>query len=135
MSLFIALRGDSEMIPVIFANAFKSENYCCRNSWKCDNYMGSNTEKNPLTNLPKLYKSWSKEVKSDNFGSAIIKWGAIERYPKITKTKKKCFFDNLSSYELIGITCMKTPEFREHKRIPNWLFLLLAYVWLSPYVN
>ena len=35
---------------LLFANAFKSVksvNYCCRNSWKSDNYMGSNTEKKP----------------------------------------------------------------------------------------
>ena len=55
-----------------------------RNSWKSDNYMGSNTEKKPWTNLQNSYKNWSKEIKSDNccyrkVGRAITKWGAIEK--------------------------------------------------------
>ena len=40
----------AKILPLLFANAFKSvkdHNYCCRNSWKSDNYMGSNTEKKP----------------------------------------------------------------------------------------
>ena len=54
-----------------------SDNYC-------DNYMGSNTEKKPWTNLQNLYKNLSKEIKSDNFcyrkgGRAITKWRAIEK--------------------------------------------------------
>ena len=48
--------------------------------------MGSNTEKNPWTNLQNLYKNLSKEIKSNNFcygkvGRAITKWGAIEKSP------------------------------------------------------
>ena len=46
--------------------------------------MESNTEKKPWTNLQNSYKYWSKEIKNDNFcyrkvGSAITKWGAIEK--------------------------------------------------------
>ena len=46
--------------------------------------MGSNTEKKPWTNLQNVYKTLSKEVKSDNFcyrkvGRALTKWGAIEK--------------------------------------------------------
>ena len=63
-----------------------SDNYCCRNSWKSDNYMGSNTEKKPWTNLQNSSKNWSKRIKSDNFcyrkvGRAITKWGAIKKSP------------------------------------------------------
>ena len=46
--------------------------------------MGSNTEKNPWTNLQNSYKSLSKNIKSDNFCKverAITKWGAIEKNP------------------------------------------------------
>ena len=32
-----------------------------------NNYMGSNTEKNPWTNLQNSCKNLSKEIKSDNF--------------------------------------------------------------------
>ena len=51
---------------------------------KGDNYMGSNTEKKPWTNLQNPYRNWSKEIKSDNFcyrkvGRAITKSGAIEK--------------------------------------------------------
>ena len=52
-------------IAILFANAFKSVKE--RNSLKSDNYMGSNTEKKPRTNLQNSYKNWSKEIKSDNF--------------------------------------------------------------------
>ena len=57
-------------------------------SWKSDNYMESNIEKKPWTNLQ---KNLSKEIKSDNFcyrknGRAITKWGAIEKSNKrVTK--------------------------------------------------
>ena len=36
-----------------------------RNSWKSDNYMGSNTENKQLINLQNLYKNISKEIKSE----------------------------------------------------------------------
>ena len=50
-------------------------------SWKSDNYMESNTEKKPWTNLQNSYKNLSKKIKSDNFcyrkvGRAITKWGS-----------------------------------------------------------
>ena len=83
LSLFLAFRRDSKKISVIFANAFKS----CRNSWKSDNFIGSNIEKKPWTNLQNRYKKNSKEkkVKSDNFCHrkvriAITKWGTIVQY-------------------------------------------------------
>ena len=46
--------------------------------------MGSNTEKEPWTNLQKSYKIWSNEIKSDNVcyrkvGRAITKSEAIEK--------------------------------------------------------
>ena len=77
-------------VPLLFANAFKSVNerqlYCCRNSFKSNNYMGSNTEEKPWTNLQNSYKNLSKEIKSVNFcyckvGRAITNWGAIEKSP------------------------------------------------------
>ena len=60
----------------------------CRNSGKSDNYMGSNTEKKPYTNLQNSYKNWSKEITSDNFcyrkvERTINKWGEIEK--RVTK--------------------------------------------------
>ena len=51
---FSLLKAIAIRLPLLFANAFKSvmsDNYCCRNSWKSDNYMGSYTEKKPWTNL------------------------------------------------------------------------------------
>ena len=33
--------------------------------------MGSNTKKKPWTNLQKIYKNWSKGIKSDNFAYVI----------------------------------------------------------------
>ena len=52
--------------------------------------MGRNTEKKPWTNLQKLYKNWSKEIKSAKFcyckvGSAKTKWGAKEKSPILEK--------------------------------------------------
>ena len=72
---FSLLKAIAKRLPLLFANAFKS-----------DNYMGSNTEKKSWTNLQNLYKNWSKEIKSDNFcyrkvGRAITKWGAKEKSP------------------------------------------------------
>ena len=77
-----------------------SRNYCCRISWQSHNYMGSNTEKKPWTNLQNLYKNLSKEIKSDNFcyckvGRPMTKWGAIEKSPILRyyhfKGKQKLF--------------------------------------------
>ena len=87
LSLFLAMKGDSEKITVTSLTplrAKKSDNYC--NSWKSDNYMGSNTEKKPWTNLQNSYKYWSKEIKSNSFcyrkvRRAITKWGSIEKSP------------------------------------------------------
>ena len=42
----IALKGDGDKITITL-RAYKSDKYYCRNSWKSDNYMGSNTEKKP----------------------------------------------------------------------------------------
>ena len=47
---FMALSLKLSLLKAIakrFANAFKSHNYCFRNSWQSDNYMGCNTEKKP----------------------------------------------------------------------------------------
>ena len=72
-------------LPTI-AIAFKSVKE--RQLWKGDNYMGSNTEKKPWTNLQNSYKNWCKEIKSDNFchrkvGRAITKLWAIFKGKKI----------------------------------------------------
>ena len=61
-----------------------SNNYCCCNSWQSDNYMESNIEEKPWTQVQKRYKKLSKEVNSDNFcyrkvGRAISLWVAIEK--------------------------------------------------------
>ena len=43
MSLFVALRGDSRKLLfyllLLFLRARKSDNHCCRNSWKSNSYM------------------------------------------------------------------------------------------------
>ena len=70
---FLLLKAIAIILPLLFANAFKS-----------DNYMGSNIENKPWTNLQNSYKNLSKDIKSDNFcyrkvGRAITKWGAIEK--------------------------------------------------------
>ena len=70
---FSLLKAIAIILPLLFANAFKS-----------DNYMGSNTENKPWTNLQNSYKNLSKDIKSDNFcyrkvGRAITKCGAIEK--------------------------------------------------------
>ena len=44
------LKDDSKKITITFANTFKSikeNNYCCYNSWKIINSIGSNTKKKP----------------------------------------------------------------------------------------
>ena len=55
---FLLLEAIVKRLSLLFANTFKSNNYYYRDSWKCDNYKESNTEKNQLINL----QSW----KSDN---------------------------------------------------------------------
>ena len=83
------LKAIAKRLLLLFANAFKSvkeRQLFCRNSWKSDDYMGSDTEKKPWNNLQNSYKNLSKGIKSDNFcyrkvGRAITKWGAIEKSP------------------------------------------------------
>jgi hypothetical protein len=86
--LLLPSKCEIVIFPILrlLLKARKSDNYRYRNSWKSDNYMGSNIQKKPWTNLQNLYKNWSKEIKSDNFcyrkvGRSITKWGAIEKNP------------------------------------------------------
>ena len=73
-------------IPFVFAIDFKSDkrdNYSYCDSWKSDNYTGSNTEKKLRTKIQIRNSKWSKEVKSNKFcyrnvGRVITIWGAIE---------------------------------------------------------
>ena len=59
--LFVGFLSKVIALPTI-AIAIVVALSCCRNSWKSDNYMGSNTEKKQNS-----YKNLSKEIKSDNF--------------------------------------------------------------------
>ena len=60
------------------------DNYCYCDSWKSDNYTGSNTEKKPRINIQIRFTKWSKEAKSDNLcnskvGRVITIRGAIRK--------------------------------------------------------
>jgi hypothetical protein len=43
----IAKKTRAKRLQLLFANASKSDNYCCRGIWKSDKCMGSNKEKKP----------------------------------------------------------------------------------------
>ena len=73
---FSLLKAIAIRLPLLFANAFKSVKE--RQLLQSDNYMGSNTEMKPWTNLQNLYKNWSKEIKSDNFCYRKV-WRAITK--------------------------------------------------------
>ena len=54
VALISLLKEIAIILPLLLSNAFKSvesDEYCSRNSWKSDNYMGSITEKKLWTNL------------------------------------------------------------------------------------
>ena len=134
--LFLTLNAIAKRLQLLFANDFKSDNYCYRNSWKSVDYMGSNTE----TNLQNSYKNWSKEIKSDNFwyrkvGRAITKWGAIEK--RITTIisnfdgSKNIFADCMfpSFYLLIAATIMNQILNSEIFKI--WLLYHSFLIWIK----
>ena len=128
IAIVVALKSESDKITLTFANVFKSEksdNYCFCNSWKSDNFMGSNTENKPWTNLQNTYNNWSKENKSDNFcylkvGRAITKWGAI------FKCNKNYFaFDSSNN---IFVNCSSSPNWSiivVRPFIQNWKYNLV----------
>ena len=97
---FMLLKAIAKSKSTHIAIAFKSDNYCCRNSWKSDICMESNTEKMPWTNLQNVYKNWSKGIKSDIFAIAkleeqkhIIPGGILlwkHSWPKIILFNLKC---------------------------------------------
>ena len=69
-------------IALLFANAFKSNNYCYRYTWKSYNFMSCNKEKKPGTNLQNRYKELSKIIKSFCYRKVrrvITKWGTIDK--------------------------------------------------------
>ena len=71
----------AKRLPLLFANAFK-------NSWKSDNYIGSNTEKN----LQNPYKNLSKEIKSDNF-CYLVKLSLLILFASVWLSVLCFFFD------------------------------------------
>ena len=80
---FSLLKVTAKRLPLLFTNTFKSlKERHHRHSWKSENFMGSNTEKKPWTNLQNLHKNLSIEIKSDNcfyskVGRSITKWEKI----------------------------------------------------------
>ena len=72
--LFLKLSPcDSDKFEVIFVIAFKRERESCWNSLKSNNFIGSNLEKKPWTNIQNWYVKEAKSLRVTTF--AITKLG------------------------------------------------------------